>query len=307
MLLVLVNIIWILIKLIFYTLFSLIKAIFKIFVFIFKKPLLRFPFLLINIGYLLKINFNILATVYFIYLMHLSAIRFNIYNKVYADLNYLYNKMHNSYRVSSCLKSLKNDSIILNNIYLENTYDDSCSIDELVITNGGIFAIKTLNYPYDDYTEFNIPKVLSLNNSKYKDDTIVDFSLINSISEECLKCYNILQDILSCDIPITNIIAVPQENCVVKEDYSLGTPIVTAKDLPYYIKNKINKTANYSPLLIKESLLENKIWTFDIFISKLQSFLKHSKIILLFLAVFLGIYYVYITLISYIFFKLITL
>ena len=108
-------------------------------------------------------------------------------------------------------------------------------------------------------------------------------------------------------IPITNIIAVPQENCVVKEDYSLGTPIVTAKDLPYYIKNKINKTANYSPLLIKESLLENKIWTFDIFISKLQSFLKHSKIILLFLAVFLGIYYVYITLISYIFFKLITL
>ena len=70
MLLVLVNIIWILIKLIFYTLFSLIKAIFKIFVFIFKKPLLRFPFLLINIGYLLKINFNILATIYFIYLMH---------------------------------------------------------------------------------------------------------------------------------------------------------------------------------------------------------------------------------------------
>ena len=54
-----------------------------------------------------------------------------------------------------------------------------------------------------------------------------------------LKCYNILQDILSCDIPITNIIAVPQENCVVKEDYSLGTPIVTAKDLPYYIKNKM--------------------------------------------------------------------
>ena len=307
MLLVLVNIIWLIIKLIFYILFFLVKTIFKMLIFIFKKPYLRFLFLLISIGYLLKINFNILATIYFIYLMHLSAIRFNIYNKVYADLNYIYNKIHNSYRVSSCLKSLKNDSIILNNIYLENTHDDSCSIDELVITNGGIFAIKTLNYPYDDYTEFNIPKVISLNNSKYKDDTIVDLSLINSISEECLKCYNILQDILSCDIPITNIIAVPQENYVVKEDYSLETPIVTAKDLPYYIKNKINKTVNYSPLLIKESLLENKIWTFDIVISRLQSFLKHSKIILLFLAVFLGIYYVYITFISYIFFKLITL
>ena len=307
MLLVLVNIIWILIKLIFYTLFSLIKAIFKIFVFIFKKPLLRFPFLLINIGYLLKINFNILATIYFIYLMHLSAIKFNIYNKIYADLNYIYNKIRNSYKVSNCLKSLKNDGIILNNIYLENNDDNSCSIDELVITNGGIFAIKTLNYPYNNYTEFDNLVYLSLNGVKYKNDTIIDFSLINSISEECLKCYNILQDILSCDIPITNIIAIPQENCVVEENSSLETPIVTAKDLPYYIKNKINKTVNYSPLLIKESLLENKIWTFDIFISRLQSFLNHSKTTILFFIIFLGIYYIYITFISYIFFKLITL
>ena len=307
MLLVLVNIIWILIKLIFYTLFSLIKAIFKIFVFIFKKPLLRFPFLLINIGYLIKINFNILATIYFIYLMHLSAIKFNIYNKIYADLNYIYNKIRNSYKVSNCLKSLKNDGIILNNIYLENNDDDSCSIDELVITNGGVFAIKTLNYPYNNYTEFDKPSILSLNGVKYKNDTIIDFNLINSISEECLKCYNILQDILSYDIPITNIIAIPQENCVVEENSSLETPIVTAKDLPYYIKNKINKTVNYSPLLIKESLLENKIWTFDIVISRLQSFLNHSKTTILFFIIFLGIYYIYITFISYIFFKLITL
>mgnify|MGYP001244355603 FL=1 len=239
--------------------------------------------------------------------MHLCAIKFNIYNKIYTDLNYIYNKMRNSYKVSSYLKCLKYDGIILNNIYLESNNDDSCSIDELVITNGGIFAIKTLNYAYDDYTEFNIPKVLSLNNSKYKDDTVVDLSSINSISEECLKCYTILQDILSCDIPITNIIAIPQENCVVKEDYSLETPIVTAKDLPYYIKNKINKNVNYSPLLIKESLLENKLWTFDIVISRLQNFLNHSKIIILFFTIFLGIYYVYITFISYIFFKLITL
>ena len=65
MLLILVNIIGILIKLVFYTLFFLIKVIFKIFVFIFKKPLLRFLFLLITIGYLFKVNFNILATIYF--------------------------------------------------------------------------------------------------------------------------------------------------------------------------------------------------------------------------------------------------
>ena len=107
MLLVLVNIIWILIKLIFYILYFLIKAILKTFVFIFKKPFLRFTFLIISIGYLLHINFNILATIYFIYLMNLFAIRFNIYNKIYTDLNYIYNKIRNFYKVSKMLKIIK--------------------------------------------------------------------------------------------------------------------------------------------------------------------------------------------------------
>ena len=307
MLLVLVNIIWLIIKLIFYMIFFLIKSIVKILVFIFEKPFLRFPFLTFSIGYLLHINFNILATIYFIYLMHLSAVRFNIYNKIYTDLNCIYNKLSNSYKVSSCLKLLKNDGIILNNIYLESNNYDSCSIDELVITNGGIFAIKTLNYPYDYYSNIKDFNILSLNSNKYKDDVIINLSLINSISEECFKCYNILQDILSCDIPITNIIAIPQENYVVKEDCLLETPIVTAKDLPYYIKNKINKNIKYSPLLIKENLLENKLLTFDIVISKLKNSLNNSKIIILFFTIFLTIYYINITFISYIFFKLITL
>lgn len=307
MLLVLVNIIWLIIKLIFYMLFFLIKTILKILIFIFKNPLLRFLLLIISIGYLLNINFNIIATIYFIYLMHLSAIKFKIYNKIYIDLNYIYNRICNSYKVSNSLRALKNDGIILNNIYLESNNDDLCSIDELVITTGGIFAIKTLNYPYNDYSKIDVFNVLSLNSNKYKDDTIIDVSLIKSISEECFKCYNILQEILSCDIPITNIIAIPQENCVVKKYSSLETPIVTAKDLPYYIKNKIHKTINYSPLLIKENLLENKLWIFDIIISRIKTFINHSKIIILFFTIFLTIYYIYITFISYIFFKLINL
>ena len=304
MLLVLVNIIWIAIKLIFYGLFLLINTIIKIFVFIFKKTYLRIPFLIISIGYLLHINFNILASIYFIYLMHISAIKFNIYNKIYLDLNYIYNKIHNSRKVASCLKSLENDGIILNNICLENDNDTSCSIDELVITTGGIFAIKTLNFSYN---EPNIPKVLSLSSFNSSDDTIINFEIINSLSEECLKCYNILQDILSCDIPITNIIAIPQKNCVIKEESSLETPIVIADDLPYYIKNRINKNINFSPLLIKEDLLENKTWFFDIVISNLQSFLSHNKLVILFFSTFLVIYYIYITFLSYIFFKIITL
>lgn len=302
MLLVLVNIIWIIIKLLFNIVYISIKIIFKIFAFILRVPFLRYLFLIFTIGYLLHINFNILATIYFIYLMHLSAIKFKIYNKIYLDLTYILDNIHNYYKISSCLKPLKNEGIILNNIYLENDDDDSCSIDELVITNGGIFAIKTLNY---SYAKTNIENIRSLNNFKSTDDAIVDSNLISKISDESLKCFNILHDILSCDIPINNIIVLLQDNCVVKEDCNLNTSIITAKDLPYYIKNKINKNINYSPLLIKESLLENKIWIFDILFSKIHSFLNHSKMTILFFSVFLLIYYIYITFISYIFFKFI--
>ncbi|MEN8078148.1 NERD domain-containing protein [Clostridioides difficile] len=306
MLLVLVNLIWIIIKTLFYTLLFLIKALFKAFTFILKTPFLRFPFLLFTLGYLLHINFNILATIYFIYLTHLCALKFNIYKILYINLKYLSNRLRNNYKISHYLKSLKNDGIILSNIYLENGNDDSCLIDDLVITNGGIFSIKTLNYSYDEYDNDDVYKSNFISNSHLNNDNIIDSNLINKIANECYKCHNILCDILSSDIPITNIIALPEENSVIREDSCITTPIIVAKDLPYYIRNKVNKNVNYSPSLITESLLSNKMWIFDIFISKFHKFLHHSKVIILFFSVFLIIYYFYITFVSYIFFKLIT-
>lgn len=306
MLLVLVNLIWIIIKTLFYTLLFLIKALFKAFTFILKTPFLRFPFLLFTLGYLLHINFNILATIYFIYLTHLCALKFNIYKILYINLKYLSNRLLNNYKISHYLKSLKNDGIILSNIYLENGNDDSCLIDDLVITNGGIFFIKTLNYSYDEYANDDVYKSNFISDSHLNNDNIIDSNLINKIANECYKCHNILCDILSSDIPITNIIALPEENSVIKEDSCITTPIIVAKDLPYYIRNKVNKSVNYSPSLITESLLSNKMWIFDIFISKFHKFLHHSKVIILFFSVFLIIYYFYITFVSYIFFKLVT-
>lgn len=307
MLLVLVNLIWIIIKTLFYTLLFSIKAFFKAFIFILKTPFLRFPFLLFTLGYLLHINFNILATIYFIYLTHLCALKFNIYKKLYINLKYISNKLRNNYKISCYLKSLKNDGIVLSNIYLENDNDDSCLIDDLVITNGGIFSIKTLNYFYDEYANDDVYNNNSISNSNLNNDNIIDSNLINKIAHECYKCHNILRDILSSDIPITNIIALPEENSVIREDNCITTPtIILAKDLPYYIRNKVNKNVNYSPSLITESLLSNKMWIFDIFISKLHKFLHHSKIIILFFSIFLIIYYFYITFVSYIFFKLVT-
>lgn len=311
MLLVLVNIIWIIIKIAFYILFLGIRILLKTFIFILKTPFLRFLFLLFTLGYLFKINFNILSTIYFTYLTHLCALKFDIYKILYINLKYIYNKLRNNYKISHYLKVLKNDGIVLSNIYLENNNDDSCLIDDLVITNGGIFSIKTLNYSCDKYTNENTYTNDFINNPNLNTDTItdtiIDSNLISKISQECYKCHSILCDILSSDIPITNIIALTEEDCVIREDNNITTPIILAKDLPYYIRNKINKNINYSPSLITESLLSNKVWIFDIFILKLYKFLNHSKIIILFLTTFLIIYYFYITFVSYIFFKLITL
>lgn len=307
MLLVLVNIIWIVIKTIFFIILHLIKAILKTFIFILKTPFLRFSFLIFILGYLFKINFSILSTIYFIYLTHLCALKLAIYKMLYINLKVLYTKLKNNYKISHYLKSLKNEGIVLSNIYLENNNDDSCLIDDLVITNGGIFFIKALNCSYDKYIPENTSTNDFIKNSNLNNDNIIDSSLIHKLSQECHKCHNILCDILSSDIPITNIIVLTEEDCVIREDNYVSTPVILAKDLPYYIRNKTNKNINYSPSLITENLLSNKVWIFDIFILKLYNFLNHSKLIILFFSTFLIIYYLYITFVSYIFFKLITL
>lgn len=76
---------------------------------------------------------------------------------------------------------------------------------------------------------------LAFDNEDLNDDTILDNNVLNKIYDECTNCYNILQDILSSDIPITNIIALPQKSLVIKQNEVLDTPIVTAEDLPYFI------------------------------------------------------------------------
>ena len=157
------------------------------------------------------------------------------------------------------------------------------------------------------FTKNKYSNEIAFDNEDLNDDTILDNNVLNKIYDECTNCYNILQDILSSDIPITNIIALPQKSLVIKQNEVLDTPIVTAEDLPYFIKNKINKDSTYSPLKIKETVLQNKSWSFDILLDKLLSFLNHSKFIILFISLFIITYYIYITFVTYIFFKFVSL
>ena len=65
-------------------------------------------------------------------------------------------------------------------------------------------------------------------------DYVLDNNILNKLSNECIKCYNILSEILSFDIPITNVIALPQDKFVVAQTKDINTSIVNAKDLPYF-------------------------------------------------------------------------
>ena len=212
--------------------------------------------------------------------MHLSLIY----------ISYCFNKLHNCHKVYHCLKSLKNESIVLNNLHLEDNDEESCYIDDLVITNSCIFIIKTLNYPYDDFLKTKYFNKDKLNNESFNNDYVLDNNILNKLSNECIKCYNILSEILSFDIPITNVIALPQDKFVVAQTKDINTSIVNAKD---------------SPLEIKELLLQNKSWSFDIVFNKLFNFINHSKLIILFTLTFIIFYYIYITFVTYIFFKLV--
>ncbi len=71
MLIILFDIILFIFRIIFNLLKFIIKITIGILAFILTKSFLRFPFLLFTIGFLLHINFNTLATIYFLYLVQI--------------------------------------------------------------------------------------------------------------------------------------------------------------------------------------------------------------------------------------------
>lgn len=301
MIIILFDIILFILKITFNTLKFIVKSTINIFHFILIKPFLRIPLLIFIIGFLLHINFITLATIYFLYLVHLCAIKLNIYTKSYLDLIYYFNKINNNFKVYHYLKNLKNENIVLNNVHLEDNNEESCLIDNLVITNSCIFIIKILNCPYSNSLDTKY-----FNKNKLNNDYVLDNTILKKLSNECIKCYNILSEILPFDIPIIDIIALPQDKFVVLQTKELHTPIINVKDLSYFIKNNANKNNKYSSLEIKELLLQNKSWSFDIIFNNIFNFINHNKLIILFTLTFVIFYYIYITLVTYVFFKLVS-
>ncbi|EKY25820.1 hypothetical protein HMPREF0216_02402 [Clostridium celatum DSM 1785] len=301
MVLVLVNSMFFIFRFIFNIIKFLIYICVKVLSLVLKVPLLRFALLLFVLGHFLDLKFEFLSKIYIIYIIHLGALYFNIYKRLFIYLNYTYNKLYNFFKVSFSLRPLKNESIILNNLCIENDDSNNCTIDDLVITDGGIFIIKTLNYSYNEF----LLKSTTNNKSKSKlnNDSLIDLEIIYKICDECNNCYTLLKEIISSEIPITQVIVLPNEDSVVPLDDNIKIPIILAKDLPFFIKKNLDTSKNCSPLSLKNTLLDNKVWFFDILLLKLKYFISNNKGLLLFFLISLIFYSVSTTSVSYISFR----
>lgn len=291
MLLVLLEALFFLITFAVKVVFFILNIIRKLFVFILTNSILRFPFILFTLGYFIHINFKILATLYFIYLTHKSALKFNIYKKLSFNLKLAFQDFLVSHKVSKTLKKLTSDHIILNNITVENSNDTYCTIDHLVISKNGVFIIKPLNY--FNNISLNFKNLYFKNNKDYVVDCETTYSIINQIN----NCSSILRDILPYDIPIINVITLPKDNAVVKYDKNYTTPIVTINNLTKFIQNNTNTKNIYTTDSIKNFITENKTWLIDKALFKASYFISNNKWVLGFFLIYFLLFYLYINLI----------
>lgn len=292
MILTLLNTLFFLTTLAFKIIFFVLNILKKFFIFILSNSLLRFLFILFTTGYFFHISFKILATYYFIYLTHKSALKFNIYQSISLNLKETFYHLLSKYKVSKTLKALTTEYTVLNNITVENFIDECCTIDHLVIYKGKIFIIKTLTHFDNWFLNF---KNLWLKTTR---DDVADKEYIYSIIKEIDNCSTILKNILPYDITVTNVITLTNDNTVIKYDENLTTPIVTVKSLTKFIQNNTNNKTNYTTASIKNLIVENKIWIIDKALIKTSYFVFNNKKVIEFFIIYLLLYYLYINLIS---------
>ena len=178
-----------------------------------------------------------------------------------------------------------------------------CKEFEIPIPNGSYWYRKNTEQdlsefivplPQNDVNEVNIDRK-SLKNSrikaaKHKEDSTED-------STEDKK-----EDTVKLDT--TRRTLLDYENQIVKTlDDNIKIPIILAKDLPFFIKKNLDTSKNCSPLSLKNTLLDNKVWFFDILLLKLKYFISNNKVLLLFFLISLIFYSVSTTSVSYISFR----
>ncbi|SCI77035.1 Uncharacterised protein [uncultured Clostridium sp.] len=247
---------------------------FKIIRFLFTNKILRVPTILLILGLIFHINFSILSTMYFIYLVHNIALYKGIYNSICTNIKKFINEVKINSNIKDILKSLPASDIVLSNISLEND-ERTLNIYHLAITPNGLYNI--------------IPLSSFLDTNYSKEDAN---SLIYDIYNETENIKNLLVDIIEEDVPLTTLILSPESD--IENTINIDTfKLIEENQLPFIINSSENVNTPLDIDTVKELIIENKAWFLDKILMRFTYFIDNNKKILSFFMLCPIIYCIY--------------
>ena len=251
------------IKIIYHTLILL----YKILRFILYKSFLRTPFLLIIFGWLFKISYIYISTIYFLYLMNRLALKLNIYTIAKQNIRIFYTKLLYEIKINKSLKDINPEFILLKNLLIEEN-NNNYNVNHLLITKGGVFNIKMI----ENQKAFTI------------DNPPIEYISYNST----------LRDILPLEIPLLNILLLPESKEEISYYYNSSPPMIPLNYLNDFVSKKFRKRICYEPEEIRDIILESSLLNIDKYLFNIHNFLLKNKKIILFLSITALMYYFYI-------------
>ena len=266
----------------YYTLLLLYKIfilLFKLIRFLFINKFLRVPTILFIFGLVFHLNFTIISTMYFVYLVHNAALYKGIYNNIYNNIKKFINEVKINSNIKDILKSLPSSDVVLSNISLEND-ERTLNIYHLAITPNGLYNI----IPLSSFLDTNYSKEAAN-------------KLIYDIYNETEHIKNILVDIIEEDVPLTTLILSPEsviENTINIDNFKL----IEENQLPFIINSSKNVNTTLDIDNIKELIIENKAWFLDKIWIKFIYFVDNNKKILSFFMLCPIIYCIYIIILT---------
>lgn len=266
----------------YYTLLLLYKIfilLFKLIRFLFINKFLRVPTILFILGLVFHLNFTIISTMYFVYLVHNAALYKGIYNNIYNNIKKFINEVKINSNIKDILKSLPSSDVVLSNISLEND-ERTLNIYHLAITPNGLYNI----IPLSSFLDTNYSKEAAN-------------KLIYDIYNETENIKNILVDIIEEDVPLTTLILSPEsviENTINIDNFKL----IEENQLPFIINSSKNVNTTLDIDNIKELIIENKAWFLDKIWIKFIYFVDNNKKILSFFMLCPIIYCIYIIILT---------
>lgn len=274
----------------YYTLLLMYKIfilLFKIIRFLFINKFLRVPTILFILGLLFHLNFSILSTMYFIYLVHNVALYKGIYNNIYNNIKKFIDEIKINSNIKDILKALPASDVVLNNISLEND-ERSLNIYHLAITPNGLYNIIPLSYFLD---------------TNYSKETAN--SLIYDIYNETENIKNLLVDIIEEDVPLTTLILSPKSD--IENTINIDTfKLIEENQLPFIINSSENVNTPLDIDTVKELIIENKAWFLDKVWIRFTYFIGNNRKILSFFMLCPIIYCIYMIILT-IFYSAITM